>query len=244
MATAISRYGSRVIPTTQQIMAGLERRGELLEGPHVAAFEAAFSRRVEGRSAISTSYGRMAFYYLLKALAFPAGSEIVFPALTFWVVPEIARVLGAGEDVRLAITENQFLLEMPNFVMAARLIEGQFPNYEAVIPKEHPGRMTVGRAAIGAALRRVAVMAEDRNKPVKLTLEDGRKLAFKRRGLKITLMIGDRSGEGLLRRLEHGPDVKEMLRAALEDAARNAGASLAIGDEGCSLELPATSEGA
>jgi dTDP-4-amino-4,6-dideoxygalactose transaminase len=94
MATAISRYGSRVIPTTQQIIAGLERRGELLEGPHVTAFEAAFSRRVEDRSAISTSYGRMAFYYLLKAFAFPAGSEIVFPALTFWVVPEIARVLG------------------------------------------------------------------------------------------------------------------------------------------------------
>jgi hypothetical protein len=80
-------------------------------------------------------------------------------------------------------------------------------------------------------------------KPVKLTLEDGRKLAFKRRGLKITLTIGDKSGEGLLRRLENGPDVREMLRAALKDAARNAGASLAIGDEGFSLEVPATPEG-
>jgi DNA polymerase III subunit beta len=88
-------------------------------------------------------------------------------------VAEIARVLGAGEEVRIAITENQFVLEMPNFVMTARLIEGQFPNYEAVIPKSHPGRLTVGRAVIGSALRRVAVMAEDRNKPVKLTLNPG-----------------------------------------------------------------------
>jgi perosamine synthetase len=94
MATAISRYGSRVIPTTQQIINDLERRGELIEGPHVAAFEAAFSKRLDDRPAISTSYGRMAFYYLLKAFALPAGSEVVFPALTFWVVPETARVLG------------------------------------------------------------------------------------------------------------------------------------------------------
>ena len=36
----------------------------------------------------------MAFYYILRALNLPAGSEIIFPALTFWVVPEIARHAG------------------------------------------------------------------------------------------------------------------------------------------------------
>jgi dTDP-4-amino-4,6-dideoxygalactose transaminase len=36
----------------------------------------------------------MAFYYLLKALDLSPGSEVIFPALTFWVVPEMARVLG------------------------------------------------------------------------------------------------------------------------------------------------------
>jgi dTDP-4-amino-4,6-dideoxygalactose transaminase len=36
----------------------------------------------------------MAFYYILKTLDFPRNSEIIFPALTFWVVPEMARVLG------------------------------------------------------------------------------------------------------------------------------------------------------
>jgi dTDP-4-amino-4,6-dideoxygalactose transaminase len=36
----------------------------------------------------------MALYYILKAMQFPAGSEIILPALTFWVVPEIARVAG------------------------------------------------------------------------------------------------------------------------------------------------------
>jgi dTDP-4-amino-4,6-dideoxygalactose transaminase len=36
----------------------------------------------------------MAFYYILKALRLPPGSEIILPALTFWVVPELARVAG------------------------------------------------------------------------------------------------------------------------------------------------------
>jgi DNA polymerase-3 subunit beta len=85
-------------------------------------------------------------------------------------ITEIMRVLGSGEEVQIAITENQFVLQMPNFVMTARLIEGQFPNYEAVIPKAHPGRLTIGRTVLTSALRRVSVMAEERNKPVKLTL--------------------------------------------------------------------------
>jgi DNA polymerase-3 subunit beta len=85
-------------------------------------------------------------------------------------VIEIQRVLGAGEEVQIALTDNQFLLQMPNFVMTARLIEGQFPNYEAVIPKAHPGKLTISRTALGSALRRVAVMAEERNKPVKFVL--------------------------------------------------------------------------
>jgi hypothetical protein len=74
-------------------------------------------------------------------------------------------------------------------------------------------------------------------KPVKLTLEDGRKLAFKRRGLKITLTIGDKGGEGLLRRLEHGPDVRDMLRAAIVEAARNAGAEVTFDSEGAFVDL-------
>jgi DNA polymerase-3 subunit beta len=85
-------------------------------------------------------------------------------------ITEIMRVLGSGEDVEIALTENQFVLQMPNFVMTARLIEGQFPNYEAVIPKAHPGRLVISRAALTSALRRVAVMAEERNKPVKFVL--------------------------------------------------------------------------
>ena len=74
-------------------------------------------------------------------------------------------------------------------------------------------------------------------KAVKLTLEDGRKVAFKRRGLKVTMTLGDKTGEGLLRRLEHGPDAKAIVREALREAARNAGADITV--EGASAWLDA-----
>jgi dTDP-4-amino-4,6-dideoxygalactose transaminase len=91
---AISRYGARVIPDTQQTIAELRRRGQLIQGPHLAQFEEAFAHRLGVARAVTTSYGRMAFRYLLEALAPPPGAEIIVPALTFWVVPEMARTLG------------------------------------------------------------------------------------------------------------------------------------------------------
>jgi dTDP-4-amino-4,6-dideoxygalactose transaminase len=94
MLTAISRYGARVLPETEEIVARLKARGEFIQGPEIAEFERAFEQRAGRGTAISAAYGRIAFYYILKALDLPAGSEIIFPSLTFWVVPELARVAG------------------------------------------------------------------------------------------------------------------------------------------------------
>jgi dTDP-4-amino-4,6-dideoxygalactose transaminase len=94
MLTAISRYGARVHPETEEIVARCKARGEFIQGPHISQFEAAMSRRHGGGHAVAASYGRMAFYYILKALDLPPGSEIVVPALTFWVVPALAQVAG------------------------------------------------------------------------------------------------------------------------------------------------------
>src|SRR5262245_5356146 len=91
---AISRYGARVLPNTEELIAACTARGEFIQGPQIAEFEQAFARRAGGNTAVTTAYGRMAFYFMLKALELPAGSEIIFPALTFWVVPELARVAG------------------------------------------------------------------------------------------------------------------------------------------------------
>jgi len=96
MHSAISRYGARVLPNTEELAAACKARGEFIQGPQIQEFEAAFAQRhgLEPSAAITAAYGRMAFYYILKALDLPAGSEIIFPSLTFWVVPELARVAG------------------------------------------------------------------------------------------------------------------------------------------------------
>ncbi len=74
-------------------------------------------------------------------------------------------------------------------------------------------------------------------KPVKISLPDGRKVTCKRRGLKLTLTIGDKAGEGLLRRLAHGPDEKKMFREALAEAAGQLGAELSFEDGSYFLEI-------
>ena len=109
MLTAVSRYGARVIPNTEQTIDALRAKGQLVRGPHLAAFEHAFAARLGASDAITASYGRMAFYYILKALNLPAGGEIVMPALTFWVMPEIARRAGLTPVLRRSSTS---LLEM------------------------------------------------------------------------------------------------------------------------------------
>jgi len=69
-------------------------RGDGVRGSSIQQFEKRFADYHGLHHAISVSYGRMAFYYILKSLDLPPDSEIIFPALTFWVVPEMARVLG------------------------------------------------------------------------------------------------------------------------------------------------------
>jgi perosamine synthetase len=91
---AISRYGARWVPHADAIVENCRSRGQLVDGPAIPAFEAGLQERLEGGHAVTTSRGRMAFYYILKALDLPPGSEIVFPALTFWVVPAMAQALG------------------------------------------------------------------------------------------------------------------------------------------------------
>jgi perosamine synthetase len=94
MLSAIPRYGARIVPNTEQTRAALRARGQLVQGPHLAEFEAAFAAYVGARHAVSASYGRTAFYDLIAALRLPRGSEIIIPALTFWVIPELARAAG------------------------------------------------------------------------------------------------------------------------------------------------------
>ncbi|HEY1921561.1 MAG TPA: hypothetical protein VGG44_02255 [Tepidisphaeraceae bacterium] len=65
-------------------------------------------------------------------------------------------------------------------------------------------------------------------KPMNGKLEDGTPVKCKRRGLKITLTVGAKKGEGLMRRLDVSKDPVVMLDAALQEAAKAATVELAI----------------
>src|SRR5947209_4377479 len=66
MLTAISRYGVRVAPGTEAIVEQCKRTGHLVQGPAIEQFERAFEARIGQGTAIAASYGRMAFYHILK----------------------------------------------------------------------------------------------------------------------------------------------------------------------------------
>jgi hypothetical protein len=65
-------------------------------------------------------------------------------------------------------------------------------------------------------------------KPMNTKLEDGTAVRCKRRGLKITLTVGVKKGEGLMRRLDVSSDPVVMLDAALQEAAAAAGIGLTV----------------
>ncbi|HXR06118.1 MAG TPA: hypothetical protein VN765_02245 [Candidatus Acidoferrum sp.] len=67
-------------------------------------------------------------------------------------------------------------------------------------------------------------------KPMNTKLADGTRVSCKRKGLKITLVVGAKKGEGLMRRLDVSRDPVVMLNAALQEAAKAAGVGLQITD--------------
>ena len=75
-------------------------------------------------------------------------------------------------------------------------------------------------------------------KPMNTKLADGTRVSCKRKGLKITLAVGTRKGEGLMRRLEVSRDPVVMLNAALQEAAKAAGVELKLTDAEIFIAVP------
>src|SRR5881394_4219987 len=127
---AICRFGMRMVPNISEIIAECRNKKQLVQGPHIAEFEQEFLRVLGGRGhvrAVSTEYGRMALYFILKALNLPAGSEIIVPALTFWVVPEMTRVAG--------LTPVFVDIDPSTFTMSPAAAERAItPNTRAILP--------------------------------------------------------------------------------------------------------------
>ena len=106
----------------------------------------------------------------------PAGSKgmpgIIVPKKT---VSEVQKLLeGAEGDVKVEVSDTKIRFTLNGVVLLSKLIEGTFPDYERVTPKNNDKEMNVDRAAFATAVDRVSTIASDRGgKAVKLSVKDG-----------------------------------------------------------------------
>jgi DNA polymerase-3 subunit beta len=76
--------------------------------------------------------------------------------------------------VSLFVSKNFAVFEMGPTTVYSRLIDGNFPNYEQVIPKESPKKVEMRREELVAALRRVAILSDSVTRQVKMSLKPER----------------------------------------------------------------------
>jgi DNA polymerase-3 subunit beta len=91
-------------------------------------------------------------------------------------VMELRKVLESGEDlVELTVQGGVAHASRGRVQMSMRLVEGEFPDYNQVIPKKSERHASIDAASLHAALRRVSVVSSERTRGVRLQL-DGPKL--------------------------------------------------------------------
>jgi len=129
-----------------------------------------------GRSSVSlvASDGHRLAYVSrpLEQRASDATLQVVIPHKALGELSRIAEEIG-GEIV-FCKEENQIFFEMGRCTLGSRLLEGQFPNYEKVLPKGNDKIIELDRVAFGDALRRVSLLANERSRAVKVALAKGK----------------------------------------------------------------------
>jgi DNA polymerase III subunit beta len=88
---------------------------------------------------------------------------------------ELRTLLDAtdAESIDFAKDESTLFFQVGPRLLTSRQLTGQFPNYEAVLPKDISKSVTVQGADLGAAISRVAQFADERSHAVRLKLEKG-----------------------------------------------------------------------
>lgn len=75
---------------------------------------------------------------------------------------------GFDADVEVEYNETNAHFTIDNVQLICRLIDGRYPNYDAVIPKENPNRLTIDRAAFLSSIRRVSIFSNKTTHQVRL----------------------------------------------------------------------------
>jgi DNA polymerase-3 subunit beta len=88
---------------------------------------------------------------------------------------EAQRLLELVKDdtVTIALGAAVAVLTVGSTTLSLRLVEGEFPDYEHVVPRTHAHRLAIPRAELVAALRRVMVLTTERTRGVKCEIHTG-----------------------------------------------------------------------
>ncbi|MDE3126551.1 MAG: DNA polymerase III subunit beta [Gemmatimonadota bacterium] len=86
---------------------------------------------------------------------------------------QIRRLFPADEQLSVGRGENHLAFRSPFTAVYTRLIEGPYPPYEQVIPRDNDKNAIVDKTALGSALRRMSVIASDQTHRIRLTFNAG-----------------------------------------------------------------------
>jgi DNA polymerase-3 subunit beta len=114
---------------------------------------------------VATNGHRLAKMELpIESSAVPAGDFIVPPK----ALEQIRRLFPAEEDLEIARGDNHLGFRSPFTSVYTRLIEGPYPNYEQVIPKDNERVAVADRNALFQALKRMSIIASDQTHRIRL----------------------------------------------------------------------------
>ena len=121
-------------------------------------------------SLVATDGHRLAFASAELDVEVPK-QEVILPRKT---VLELQRLLSDKDGaIELQFAANQARFRFEGMEFVTKLVEGKFPDYNRVIPRNHPNIVILGRTALLAALQRAAIMTSEKFKGVRLNLERG-----------------------------------------------------------------------
>ena len=107
--------------------------------------------------------------------ALPAGAEampgVIIPRKT---VAELRKLIDeAPEEIGVALSETRIQFSVGPVTITSKLIDGTFPEYDRVIPRNNTRILRVGKKDFANAVARVAAISQERSKPVKMMLVPG-----------------------------------------------------------------------
>jgi DNA polymerase-3 subunit beta len=141
---------------------------------------ALFIQRPESMSLVSTDGHRLALITVprektkIKGKGDDASAEerVILPRKTLL---ELGRLLAEGEgDIQYERGENHLFFEVGGRLLISRMIDGQFPAFERVIPKSNDKRVEFDRDRLTSAVKRVALLSNERSRAVKVLIDKGK----------------------------------------------------------------------